>query len=314
MIEIKTISKSYGNVQAVKNLSLTIRKGEFYSLLGPNGAGKTTTINLLGGLFYPDRGSIRVNGISVKENPNVIKNWIGIVPQEIALYNDLTAAENLRFWARVNGVAKKGLNAKIEEVLNFLGLKDRAQQSISTYSGGMKRRINIAAALLHDPSILFFDEPTVGIDPQSRSFIYSIFKDLRAQGKTILYTSHYLEEVELLSDRIGIIDHGELLAEGTFDELRSQSGLKEHIHIQYKKISEEKLEQIAKSPLLSTKSNAHGFVNVESCNYIGSNRTEDLSRLVQFFAEHQIVIEQIEIKPVDLEQVYLHFTKVDLRD
>ncbi|MBN2236023.1 MAG: ABC transporter ATP-binding protein [Bacteroidales bacterium] len=314
MIEIQDISKSYGQIQAVKNLSLNIRKGEFYSLLGPNGAGKTTTINLLGGLFYPDRGSIRVNGISIQENPNAIKNWIGIVPQEIALYNELTALENLRFWARVNHVSKQGLDAKIHKVLEYMGLADRASQSISKYSGGMKRRINIAAALLHDPSILFFDEPTVGVDPQSRSFIYHIFKDLRAQGKTILYTSHYLEEVELLSDRIGIIDHGELVAEGTFDELRLQSGLKEQIHIQFKKISEEKLEQIAKSPLLSAKSNAHGFVNTESCNYVGSNRTEDLSRLVQFFAEHQIAIEQIEIKPVDLEQVYLHFTKVDLRD
>jgi len=314
MIEIRDISKSYGDIPALKSLSLSIKKGEFYSLLGPNGAGKTTTINLLGGLMHPDTGEILIDGIHLKSQSEKVKSRIGIVPQEIALYDDLTATENLRFWARVNGLKKKGLNTKIEEILDFLGLADRANQSIAQYSGGMKRRINIAAALLHNPDILFFDEPTVGIDPQSRSFIYSIFKQLSEQGKTILYTSHYLEEVEKLSDRIGIIDYGKLIAEGTFEELKEQSGLKETINLSFQKLDDEVFNKLKNSSLMKTSLAFGGSLEAVKCVFIVENRSENLHQLVQLFADHKIEIQQIEIKAVDLEHVYLSFTKNDLRD
>lgn len=314
MIEIRDISKSYGDIPALKSLSLSIKKGEFYSLLGPNGAGKTTTINLLGGLMHPDAGEILIDGINIKSQSEKVKSQIGIVPQEIALYDDLSASENLRFWAKINGVSSKGLNTKIEEILSFLGLSDRANQNIAQYSGGMKRRINIAAALLHDPDILFFDEPTVGIDPQSRSFIYSIFKQLSQQGKTILYTSHYLEEVEKLSDRIGIIDYGELIAEGTFEELREQSGLKETINLSFQKLDKEVFSELQNSSLMKNSLAFGGSLEADKCVFVVENRSENLHQLVQLFADHKIEIQQIEIKAVDLEQVYLSFTKNDLRD
>jgi len=314
MISLENISKSYEDIKAVKSLNLNIKKGEFYSLLGPNGAGKTTTINLLGGLFPPDSGRITINGFDRISNASALKNTIGIVPQEIALYEDLTAIENLRFWAKINRIDKKGLDEKINEVLQFLGLSDRAKQNIGKYSGGMKRRINIAAALLHNPDVLFFDEPTVGIDPQSRSFIYSIFQELQKQGKTILYTSHYLEEVEKLSDRIGIIDYGELIAEGTFDELRELSGLKEVIHIGYKKINSEKLEQLKSQKIITASFDKAGKVESDKLMFVGDNRSADLGALINLFSQLQIDIEQIEIKAVDLEAVYLHFTKTELRD
>jgi ABC-2 type transport system ATP-binding protein len=314
MIEIKDISKSYGENTAVKELNLSIKKGEFYSLLGPNGAGKTTTINLLGGLFPPDTGTISINGFDRATEANALKNTIGIVPQEIALYEDLTAIENLRFWAKINKMDKNGLDDRILEVLQFLGLEDRAKENVGKYSGGMKRRINIAAALLHNPDIVFFDEPTVGIDPQSRTFIYSIFKALQKQGKTILYTSHYLEEVEKLSDRIGIIDYGKLIIEGTFDELLKASGLKESILIHYKEINEKKLKALVSDDFIKTSLKRNGSADRSRLVFIGDNRSSDLSVLITLFNKYTIDIEQIEIKPVDLEAVYLHYTKSDLRD
>jgi len=314
MIEIKHISKSYGSSKAIDSLSLYIKKGEFYSLLGPNGAGKTTIINLLGGLMQADFGEIFINGINIKSQNKSLKSQIGVIPQEIALYDDLTARENLRFWARVNKISANGLNSKIDEVLGFLELSDRANQRISQYSGGMKRRINIAAALLHEPSILFFDEPTVGIDPQSRSFIYSIFQQLHKQGKTILYTSHYLEEVEKLSDRIGIIDYGKLIVEGSFEELLQTSGIKETINLFYKPLNENTLEILKASNLLQKSLITGGSLETEKCIFITNNRTKDLSQLIQLFSSHEVDIHQIKIKGVDLEMVYLHFTKKDLRD
>ena len=314
MIKIQNISKSYGATKALISLSLCIKKGEFYSLLGPNGAGKTTIINLVGGLFPPDSGKILIDGKPIEKHSKKVKNRLGIVPQEVALYEELTVHENLQSWAKINGMAKTGLNNKIDETLRFLGLEEHALQPLSKFSGGMKRRINIAAALLHNPDILFFDEPTVGIDPQSRFFIYSIFKQLRNQGKTILYTSHYLEEVEMLSDRIGIIDYGELVAEGTFEELREKTGLRESIHFYYQPIDEEKLKVLASSPLMHSSFSLNGSLEREKCVFIGNKPSEDLSQLVQLFANHHIDLETIEIKPVGLEQVYMYFTKTALRD
>ncbi|HAG15235.1 MAG TPA: export ABC transporter ATP-binding protein [Bacteroidales bacterium] len=309
MIDVRNISKSYGEIKALKSLSLHIKKGEFYSLLGPNGAGKTTCINLMGGLMLPDSGEIFLDGTDIKTIKKQTKAKIGIVPQEIALYNDLSARENLLFWAKIHRISAHGLNEKIDAILNFMDLADRSNQAISSFSGGMKRRINIAAALVHNPDILFFDEPTVGIDPQSRAFIYSIFKALKDEGKTILYTSHYLEEVEKLSDRIGIIDHGEMLMEGSFEELKKKSGLKESISIRFANIEDKLMQLLKNTPLIQSSLALGGSFSNEKCEFIGNKRSEDLSQIVRLFADHAVLIHQIDIQPVDLEQVYLCLTR-----
>ncbi|MFI0424802.1 ABC transporter ATP-binding protein [Spongiactinospora sp. 9N601] len=218
------LSKSYGDLAAVQDVGLRIEPGESYGLLGPNGAGKSTTISMLVGLLRPDSGKVLIDGKDFAADPIAAKKKIGYVPQEIALYPDLTARENLRYFGRLYGLPRKALAGRIGEVLDLVGLTDRADDKVSTYSGGMKRRINIGAALLHRPAVLFLDEPTVGVDPQSRMAILDGVERLVADGMSLLYTSHYIEEVQRLCKRVGIIDHGKLIAEGTPKELVSRIG------------------------------------------------------------------------------------------
>ena len=199
---------------AVDGVSFAIREGEIFSLLGPNGAGKTTTISILSCLLKPDSGEADVGGFSVFRKPDEVKKLIGVVPQDIALYEDLSGRENLMFWGRMYGLSGAALNKRVDEVLELIGLIDRQKDRVDKYSGGMKRRVNIGAALLHKPRILYLDEPTVGIDPQSRRAILDGVKDLNAGGMTVLYTTHYMEEAQELSDRIGIMDQGRMIAVG----------------------------------------------------------------------------------------------------
>ncbi|WP_066370470.1 ABC transporter ATP-binding protein [Herbidospora mongoliensis] len=215
----ENLSKSYGGVVAVRDVGFTIAPGEAYGLLGPNGAGKTTTISMLVGLLKPDSGTVVVGGADLAADPMAAKAKIGYVPQEIALYPDLTGRENLRFFCRLFGLPRKEVRGRVEEVLDLVGLADRADAKLDTYSGGMKRRINIGAALLHRPELLILDEPTVGVDPQSRKSILDGLERLVADGMALLYTSHYMEEVERICHRIAIVDHGSIVAEGTRHEL-----------------------------------------------------------------------------------------------
>ncbi|MCB9143663.1 MAG: ATP-binding cassette domain-containing protein [Anaerolineales bacterium] len=224
MVEVKNLVRKFGDNTAVADISFTIEEGEVFSLLGPNGAGKTTTISMLSCLLEPTAGDASVGGFSVTSQPLQVKNVIGVVPQEIALYDDLTALENLMFWGRMYGMGGAALKQRVSEVLEQVGLADRAKERVKTYSGGMKRRINIGVGLLHRPRLLFMDEPTVGIDPQSRRNILDSVKELNRQGMTVLYTTHYMEEAEELSDRVGIIDHGKLIALGTQRELTKLVG------------------------------------------------------------------------------------------
>ncbi|MCB0250497.1 MAG: ATP-binding cassette domain-containing protein [Anaerolineae bacterium] len=224
MVEVKNLVRKFGDNTAVADISFTIEEGEVFSLLGPNGAGKTTTISMLSCLLEPTAGDASVGGFSVTSQPLQVKNVIGVVPQEIALYDDLTALENLMFWGRMYGMGGAALKQRVSEVLEQVGLADRAKERVKTYSGGMKRRINIGVGLLHRPQLLFMDEPTVGIDPQSRRNILDSVKELNRQGMTVLYTTHYMEEAEELSDRVGIIDHGKLIALGTQRELTKLVG------------------------------------------------------------------------------------------
>ena len=224
LVEVKNLVRKFGDNTAVADISFTIEEGEVLSLLGPNGAGMTTTISMLSCLLAPTAGDATVGGYSVTSQPLQVKNVIGVVPQEIALYDDLTALENLMFWGRMYGMGGATLKQRVTEVLEQVGLADRAKERVKTYSGGMKRRINIGVGLLHRPRLLFMDEPTVGIDPQSRRNILDSVKELNRQGMTVLYTTHYMEEAEELSDRVGIIDHGKLIALGTQRELTKLVG------------------------------------------------------------------------------------------
>ena len=224
LLQIDHLAKAYGPVRAVQDISFSVRPGEIYGLLGPNGAGKTTTISMISGLLVPDGGSISIAGRPLAADPQAAKRLMGVVPQELALYEELSAAENLEFWGRLAGLDTKTARARTAEILAALTLSDRARDPVKTFSGGMKRRVNLGCALLHRPKLILLDEPTVGIDPQARLNILEFVRSLRADGVGVLYTTHYLEEAESLCDRIGIVDHGRMHAEGTLRELQERLG------------------------------------------------------------------------------------------
>lgn len=224
LLETKKLTKRFGEIRAVDEVSFEVRPGEIYGLLGPNGAGKTTTISLACGLLKPDGGDISVAGKSFWNNPQAARRIMGVVPQDLALYEDLNGRENLEFWGSIAGLSRKDAKTRANVLLEALTLTDRANDAVKKYSGGMKRRINLGCALMHRPKLILLDEPTVGIDPQARMNILDFIRQLVADGVGILYTTHYLEEAETLCNRIGIIDHGKILAEGTLAELRSHVG------------------------------------------------------------------------------------------
>ena len=220
MLVARNLGKTFGRIVAVDGVSLTLVPGQLLGLLGPNGAGKTTTVSLLAGLTPPDRGEVIVDDHRLVGDADPVKRRIGLVPQEVALYEELTARDNLRFFGGLYGFRGAVLERAVATVLGLAGLTDRARDRVSTYSGGMKRRLNLAAGLLHDPDILLLDEPTVGVDPQSRHAIFENLQALKGRGKAILYTTHYMEEAERLSDRIVVMDHGQVIAADTLDGLR----------------------------------------------------------------------------------------------
>jgi ABC-2 type transport system ATP-binding protein len=224
IIQVDSLRKTYGELEAVRGISFSVERGEIFSLLGPNGAGKTTTLSMLSCLLVPTSGDALVDGLSIRQRPLKVKETIGVVPQEIALYGELTARENLVFWGQMYGLKGARLRERVEAGIELAGLRERARDKVNTFSGGMKRRLNIAASLLHEPRVLYMDEPTVGIDPQSRRRILDTVKELNEAGMTVLYTTHYMEEAEELSHRIGIVDHGELIALGTREELARTVG------------------------------------------------------------------------------------------
>ncbi len=224
MLKVQGLFKAFGSIRAVDSVSFEVRSGEIYGLLGPNGAGKTTTISIVSGLLKPDAGQVLVADVPFWSDPQRAKRVMGVVPQEVAVYEDLTGAENLEFWGRMAGLNPREARSRAAELLKALSLADRGRDPVKTYSGGMKRRVNLGCALLHRPQLLLLDEPTVGIDPQARLNILEFIRGLQASGTAILYTTHYLEEAETLCNRIGIIDHGRLLAEGTLAELQHRLG------------------------------------------------------------------------------------------
>jgi ABC-2 type transport system ATP-binding protein len=305
MIDIQHITKKFPSVVALDNLSLEIRDQEFFGLLGPNGAGKTTLMNLLVGYLNPEEGAISIEGNKVAQDNLEIRKLIGFVPQSLALYDELTALENLRVFGRLFGIPAKLLKDRIDERLKAVELYERRKDKVKTFSGGMKRRLNIIASLLHDPKVLLCDEPTVGVDPQSRNAIFDFLISLNRQGKTIIYTTHYMEEAERLCNRIGIIDHGKIIGLGTTDELLEMLPYEETI-------------VIAKNPTtLQQQKMFQEFGPVSEVNDHLELKPASGFVLSKFFArveKQDINYRWIEIQRPTLEAVFLHLTGRKLRD
>ena len=311
ILQVQNLVKKYGSFTAVNGISFDIQKGEIFSLLGPNGAGKTTTISILSTLYAPTSGDATISSYSVTKNPMAVKQVIGVVPQDIALYEDLTARENLIFWGQMYGLSGKGLASRVDEVLEQIGLTDKAKNRVKTYSGGMKRRVNIGVGLLHKPRLLFMDEPTVGIDPQSRRAILDTVKDLNKQGMTLLYTTHYMEEAEELSDRVGIIDHGELIALGTQKELTQQVGEMETLILH---VGESDDPEALANSLKGVKDVLEANAADHKVSVITPDAEEVLAAVVSKANERGIKIRSIDIREPNLEAVFLHLTGRALRD
>jgi ABC-2 type transport system ATP-binding protein len=231
MITVEGLSRKFGDLLAVDNVSFEAHAGSIFGLLGPNGAGKSTTINCISGLLSPTSGRIAVAGNDVRRQANAAKQALGIVPQELAIYEDLPAIDNLRFWGQAYGLGGKELENRVEEVLVTIGLGDRAKELPKKFSGGMKRRLNFGCGIVHAPPVMLLDEPTVGVDPQSRERLFDLVRAERDRGTCVLYTTHYMEEAEKLCDSLAIIDHGKLIASGTLSELRSQLGARDVLQL-----------------------------------------------------------------------------------
>ena len=311
ILEVKDLQKNYGDFAAVKGITFDIKEGEIFSLLGPNGAGKTTTISMLSTLYTPTAGDASIGGHSISKEPMAVKQVIGVVPQELALYEDLTARENLIFWGQMYGLSGKSLNSRVDEVLEQIGLVDKAKNQVKTYSGGMKRRVNIGVGLLHKPRLLFMDEPTVGIDPQSRRAILDTVKDLNKQGTTVLYTTHYMEEAEELSNRVAIIDHGELIALGTQDELTKQVGQTDTLILH---IGENEDTEALAEALKSLDGVLEAIAVDHEVSIVTPQAEEVLATVVGAANERGIRIHSIDIREPNLEAVFLHLTGRALRD
>lgn len=311
ILEANQLVKNYGETAAVKGISFHINEGEIFSLLGPNGAGKSTTIAMLSTLYAPTSGEAAIGGHSITHNAMAVRQLIGVVPQDLALYEDLTARENLNFWGQMYGMGGGALKSRVNEVLEQIGLMDKAGKPVKTFSGGMKRRVNIGVGLLHKPRLLFMDEPTVGIDPQSRRAILEMVKDLNRQGMSVLYTTHYMEEAQELSDRVGIIDHGQMIALGTQKELTQKVGQTDTLRLH--------LPEDADGEKLATALRVvNGVQSASAADHaitlITPSAADVLANVISKATEHGIKIRSVDIEEPNLEAVFLHLTGRALRD
>jgi ABC-2 type transport system ATP-binding protein len=309
VLECVDLHKRFGEIEAVRGVGFRIGEGETYGLLGPNGAGKTTTISMVCGLLEPDLGQVVVAGRRLTTKSVDEKAAIGLVPQELAIYPDLTARENLRFFARLYGLPSEVAHARIDEVLAVIGLADRADEPTSNFSGGMKRRLNIGIGLLHRPQLLILDEPTVGVDPQSRNAILESVEQLSNQGMAVLYTTHYMEEAERLCDRIGIVDLGELKAEGTRSELVSLVGAHDRVAIEGVGNVESAAEACRSLAQVRAASVEDGSIQL-----IVDRARNLLPELLAAASDSGMSISSVDVREPDLEAVFLHLTGKALRD
>jgi ABC-2 type transport system ATP-binding protein len=308
-IQTRDLHKHFGDIRAVDGVSFDVEAGEIFSLLGPNGAGKSTTISMLACLLEPTQGDAAVMGHSISREPMAVKRTIGVVPQEIALYEDLSARENLSFWGKMYGLRGAELAQRVDEVLDIIGLVDRQKGPVANFSGGMKRRLNIGIALLHRPDVLILDEPTVGIDPQSRRNILDSVKAFNRAGMTVLYTTHYMEEAQELSDRIAIMDQGEIIARGTHDELVKIVGELDRVDLTLNAPAERVTDAWRNVDGVHKVSTDDGTVTLlmDDSNLV-------LPALFESANRNDVRITSVDIQEPNLEAVFLHLTGRALRD
>lgn len=308
ILEVSNLKKKYGNNEVVKGISFSVNKGEILGFLGPNGAGKSTTINILSTALKASNGEMKFMGKDILTNKKKYKSKLGIVPQSLAIFENLSALENVKYFGSFYGLKGEKLKAQSEKALEMVGLLDRANDLPKTYSGGMKRRLNIACALAHEPELLILDEPTVGIDPQSRNHILESIKELRNNGTTIIYTTHYMEEVEAISDRALIIDNGQIIAEGTLEDLKGQ--MEEQVVYT---ISTTDVDEIDTTILSSVK----GVEKVEwkdGLRVSTLKESNNLDKIILKLIENDVKIKNIVTEEQNLETVFLNLTGRTLRD
>ena len=310
MIEIKDVTKSYGRQKVLQNVSFEIMEGELFGLLGPNGAGKSTLIDILTGIQSMDSGEIFINGKSIKTDKVEIRKHLGLVPQDIALLEELNAVDNLEYFGGFYGLAGAELKSQIEKLLEVAGLTDKKKEKVKNYSGGMKRRLNIAVAMLHNPSILILDEPTVGVDAQSRQHIFDYIQSLAEQGTTILYTSHYMEEIEALCKRVFILDLGEEVAYGTKEEVKKLVGHTQTVALTLDRVP------AGFDEVLKNSENGIQFVTVDGQDVeLTIDQTIfSMMKLIEQVEQAQLVIKSVNVKETTLEEAFLQLTGKTLRD
>jgi ABC-2 type transport system ATP-binding protein len=308
-VEIQDVVKRHGSKVSVDHLNLNLHEGEVFGLLGPNGAGKSTTIKMLSGLLKIDQGDMKLDGISVKSHPLEVKRRIGLVPQDLAIYESLSARENINFFAKLYGLRGSLLRERVDEALDFVALTDRQRDKPSSFSGGMKRRLNIACAIMHHPKLIIMDEPTVGIDPQSRNHILESVRKLNKMGSTIIYTSHYMEEVAAISTRVGIIDHGHLIACGTQEELRGKVAQEEKILIQVDKLVDAAIQELKSHPRINQVVTQNQTIEITL-----SSSQAYLQDILFILSKHDIKIQTLSQVEPDLETLFLSLTGRTLRD
>jgi len=308
LIRVDDLKKTYGEHLAVDGISFHADEGEIFGLLGPNGAGKTTTISIVAGLLEATAGSVTIDGRAMSPTASAVKKAMGVVPQEVALYEDLTARENLRFWGGLYDMSGARLKERVAAVLERVGLADRAGDPVKTYSGGMKRRLNLGLGLIHEPRLLLLDEPTVGVDPQARLSILDVIRETAGRGTTILYTTHYMQEAEELCQRLAILDHGKILAEGTVDELKRMVGEGEIVTVRGEFTAQQMHEALEGHPHARAVSleDHHAMLSVAGDG--GS------ARLLQDLLGQALAVTGVNVRPPSLEQVFIKLTGRELRD
>lgn len=302
MIKVDNLKKRYGDVVALDDVSFKVERGETFGLLGPNGAGKTTTIQLLCGLLKPDSGTVTLGG---KTDPSLVevRSSLGVVPQALAIYEELSARQNLRFFGRMYGLSGRQLNECLESCLDIAGLRKRSNDRASKYSGGMKRRLNMVCSLLHEPPLLLLDEPTVGVDPQSRNLIFDTIEGMKNQGRTIIYTTHYMEEAQRLCDRVAILDHGRILDMDSVDNLIKKHGGPSHIEAEFEK--------------LSSPDSIRQYIDNENIQFEETKIRFETSRPMESLAmlnRSGVRFNSLKVQTANLEDVFLNLTGRRLRD
>jgi ABC-2 type transport system ATP-binding protein len=333
ILEVDNLVKKYGDFEAVSGVNFSVEQGEVFGLLGPNGAGKTQTISMLTGVIQPTAGTARIGGYDIRTQLDQVKKINGLVPQDLALYPTLSARANLNFFGRIYGLRGKELKERVEDVLRIVALTDRADQAIEKYSGGMKRRVNIAAGLIHHPKLFFLDEPTVGVDPQSRNHIFeSVLRLNRERGMSIVYTSHYMEEVELLCNRVAIIDQGKIIAMDTIKNLISMLG-GGVIYLGLVRVDDNTISELAKLPAVTEATLVPQPASVPAVDeqeletsakpplstellvkVVAKDSQQAIVNVINYLNERDLNLSSLEILEPNLESVFLHLTGKKLRE